>query len=104
LSCRAAVRIPADFCYKEAFYKGGRSFYTQAVDDALTEIERLPGRHVYFLDDHLLGNPRFAAALFDGMTGMGRLWQAASTVQSVLKGDLLEKAATAGFAQCIRGL
>jgi hypothetical protein len=42
-----------DFCYKDAFFEGGKSFYTQAVDDALAEIERLPGRHLYFLDDHL---------------------------------------------------
>ncbi len=66
-----------DFCYKEAFFKGGKSFYTLQVDDALAEINRLPGRHLYFLDDHLFGNPRFAGALFDGMRGMGRLWQAA---------------------------
>ena len=75
-----------DFCYKEAFFSGGRSFYTQAVDAALAEIDRLPGRHLYFLDDHLFGNARFAAALFDGMRGMGRVWQAAGTVQSVLAG------------------
>ena len=50
-----------DFCYKDAFFAGGRSFYTQRVDDALAEIARLPGRHLYFLDDHLLGDPRFAA-------------------------------------------
>ena len=24
-----------DFCYKDAFFEGGRSFYTQRVDDAL---------------------------------------------------------------------
>ncbi len=64
-----------DFCYKEAFFQGGKSFYTQAVDDALAELERLPGRHLYFLDDHLFGNVRFASALFTGMAGMGRLWQ-----------------------------
>ena len=46
-----------DFCYKEAFFEGGRSFYTQTVDEALAEIERLPGRHLYFLDDHLFGDP-----------------------------------------------
>lgn len=33
-----------DFCYKEAFFEGGASFYTQTVDAALAEIERLPGR------------------------------------------------------------
>ena len=73
-----------DFCYKEAFFEGGRSFYTQTVDAALAEIERLPGRHLYFLDDHLFGAKQFAGALFAGMRGMGRLWQAAGTVNSVL--------------------
>jgi radical SAM superfamily enzyme YgiQ (UPF0313 family) len=92
-----------DFCYKEAFYQGGRSFYVQAVDDALGEIERLPGRHLYFLDDHLLGHPRFAAALFEGMRGMGRLWQAAGTVRSILQGDLVEKAAQAGLRSLFVG-
>jgi len=92
-----------DFCYKEAFYSGGRSFYTRAVDDALAEIERLPGRHLYFLDDHLLGQPRFAASLFDGMMGMGRLWQAAGTVQSVLRPGLLEKAAASGLRSLFVG-
>jgi len=45
-----------NFCYKDAFFEGGKSFYTQQVDAALNEIDRLPGRHLYFLDDHLLGN------------------------------------------------
>ncbi len=92
-----------DFCYKEAFFQGGKSFYTQTVDAALAEIERLPGRHLYFLDDHLFGDARFAAALFDGMAGMGRLWQAAGTVQSVLKPKLLEKAVTAGLRSLFVG-
>jgi radical SAM superfamily enzyme YgiQ (UPF0313 family) len=92
-----------DFCYKEAFFEGGRSFYTQTVDDALHEIDRLPGRHLYFLDDHLFGNPRFAAALFDGMKGMGRLWQAAGTVKSALAPDLLEKAVECGLRSLFVG-
>jgi radical SAM superfamily enzyme YgiQ (UPF0313 family) len=92
-----------DFCYKEAFFKGGKSFYTQAIDDALREIERLPGRHLYFLDDHLFGNPRFASSLFDAMRGMGRLWQAAGTVHSVLSPNLLEKAADAGLRSLFVG-
>src|SRR5688500_16478103 len=85
-----------DFCYKEAFFEGGRSFYTQTVDAALAEIDRLPGRHLYFLDDHLFGDRRFATALFDGMRGMGRLWQAAGTVNAVLAPDLLERAVACG--------
>jgi radical SAM superfamily enzyme YgiQ (UPF0313 family) len=92
-----------DFCYKEAFFEGGKGFYTQTVDAALGEIARLPGRHLYFLDDHLFGNAPFAAALFDGMRGMGRLWQAAGTVESVLRPGLLEKAVDCGLRSLFVG-
>ena len=91
------------FCYKDAFFTGGKSFYTQLVDDALAEIDRLPGRHLYFLDDHLLGNAKFAAALFEGMKGMNRVFQAASTVDAILRGDLVEKAAAAGLRSLFVG-
>lgn len=92
-----------DFCYKEAFFAGGKGFYTQTVDAALAEIDRLPGRHLYFLDDHLFGDRRFATALFDGMRGMGRLWQAAGTVNAVLAPDLLERAVACGLRSLFVG-
>src|SRR6266853_1972526 len=66
-------------------------------------MSRLPGRHLYFLDDHLLGDRRFAAALFDGMRGMDRLFQGAATVDSILKGDLIERAAEAGLRSIFVG-
>ena len=92
-----------DFCYKDGFFAGGKSFYTQSVDAALDEIQRLPGRHLYFLDDHLFGAPRFAAALFDGLRGMGRVWQAAGTVEAALKPGLLEKAVESGLRSLFVG-
>ena len=91
------------FCYKDAFFEGGRSFYTQLVDDALAEIARLPGRHLYFLDDHLFGSPRFARDLFRGMRGMGRVFQGAATVDSILRDDLIEEAAAAGLRSLFVG-
>jgi len=92
-----------NFCYKDAFFEGGRSFYTQRVDDALAEIDRLQGRHLYFLDDHLLGNAKFASELFEGMKGMNRVFQGAATVDSVLRGNLIEKAAEAGLRSLFVG-
>ncbi|QEM09473.1 B12-binding domain-containing radical SAM protein [Mucilaginibacter rubeus] len=91
------------FCYKDAFFEGGRTFYTQEVDDALAEIDRLPGRHLYFLDDHLLGNTKFASALFSGMKGMNRVFQGAATVDSILRGNLIEQAAEAGLRSLFVG-
>jgi len=92
-----------DFCYKDGFYSGGKSFYTTRIDSALEEIDSLPGRHLYFLDDHLFGNGTFAGGLFDGMAGMNRIFQGAATVDSILKGDLLEKAAAAGLRSLFVG-
>lgn len=92
-----------DFCYKDAFYEGGKSFYTTSVDAALREIEGLPGRHLYFLDDHLLGNRKFASELFEGMKGMGRVFQSAATVQSILDGNLIEQAVEAGLRSVFVG-
>nr|WP_295929017.1 radical SAM protein [uncultured Dyadobacter sp.] len=92
-----------NFCYKDAFFEGGKTFYTQQTDDALAEIDRLPGRHLYFLDDHLLGNVRFAESLFEGMKGMNRVFQGASTVDAILRGNLIEKAADAGLRSLFVG-
>src|SRR2546430_3133574 len=93
-----------DFCYKVAFFKGGKQFYTQTVDGALAEIDRLPGRHLYFLDDHLFGSPPFAEALFEGMRGMDRVWQAAGTVKAVLEqAPVLEKGVASGLRRLFVG-
>ena len=96
-----------DFCYKEAFYQGGKSFYTQRVEDALKEIDRLPGRHLYFLDDHIFGDRRFSSAPFSGMRGMGRIWQAAGTVNSILETriqpHLMEEAVASGLRSLFVG-
>ncbi|MBN1183932.1 MAG: B12-binding domain-containing radical SAM protein [Bacteroidales bacterium] len=92
-----------DFCYKDSFFKGGISFYTHRVDEILKEIERLKGKHLYFLDDHLFGNPKLARELFEGMKGMGRVFQGAATVKSILQGDLIEKAAKAGLRSLFVG-
>ena len=96
------------FCYKDAFYGGAgqpayRSHYTRAVDDALAEVDTLPGRHLYFLDDHLFGSARFARGLFSGLSGMGRVWQAGATVESVLRPGLLEAAAASGLRSLFVG-
>jgi radical SAM superfamily enzyme YgiQ (UPF0313 family) len=93
-----------DFCYKEAFFQGGKSFYTQTVDAALQEINRLPGRHLYFLDDHIFGNRQFSAHLFAGMQGMGRLWQGAGTVNSILETRFQPRLLEAAVASGLRSL
>jgi radical SAM superfamily enzyme YgiQ (UPF0313 family) len=86
------------FCYKNSFYAGGSTFYTQRVDKALEEIDRLPGRRIDFLDDNLFGDPGYLSTLLDGLKGAGKIWQGAATVQAVLSDDgMLEKAVRTGL-------
>jgi radical SAM superfamily enzyme YgiQ (UPF0313 family) len=91
------------FCYKPAFYAGGRGFYTQHVDRSLAEVDSLPGRHLYFLDDNLFADTRFASALCAGLHGLGRVWQAAGTVSAILRPGLMEQAAAAGLRSLFVG-
>lgn len=92
-----------DFCYKDSFFAGGSSFYTMDVDKALECISSLPGRHLFFLDDHLFGNRKFASELFSSMKGMSRIWQAAGTVNSVLDTKLFENAVKCGLKSLFIG-
>ena len=92
-----------EFCYTTSFFQGGRSFYTRTVDAALAEIGSLPGRHLFFLDDNILADRRFASALFCGLRGMNRLWQGAATVASLLDDELVEQAAEAGLRSLFVG-
>ena len=94
---REAARTIVTFVIKMHSLKVADHFTHKKVDAALAEIDRLPGRHLYFLDDHLLGNQKFSSALFQGMRGMGRVFQGASTVDAILRGDLIEEAAAAGL-------
>jgi len=92
-----------DFCYKTSFYEGGRSFYTYRVDQALAEIDSLPGRHLYFLDDNLFASPRFARELFEGMRGMRRVWQGAATLAALRDESLLDAAVDSGLRSLFIG-
>src|SRR6185295_13895602 len=59
--------------------------------------------HLYFLDDHMLGDVRFSKALFAGLKGARRVFQGAATVDSVLQGDLIEHAVDAGLRSLFIG-
>lgn len=92
-----------NFCYKDAFFKGGKFFYTKRIDDILEEIDALPGKHLYFLDDHLFGNPKFTIELFKAMEGMNRVFQGAATVASILRNDVVDMASKAGLRSLFVG-
>lgn len=92
-----------DFCYKDNFFRGGKSFYVKCIDQILKEISTFKGRHLFFLDDHLFGNRKFALELFSALRGMNKVWQAAGTVASVNDDVLFEAAVKSGLSSLFLG-
>ncbi len=91
------------FCYQSSFYKSWPSVSTPSLDRVLAEIESLPGRHLYFLDDNFFGNGAFARRLMDGMRGMNRIWQAAGSVDAVLTPGMMDRASACGLRSLFVG-
>ncbi len=92
-----------DFCYKESFFKGGISYYSYQIDRAMEEIEFLQGNHLFFLDDNIFGNEKYALKLFERMKGLGKVWQGAATIQSLKNEKLLEVAVESGLRSLFIG-
>ncbi len=91
------------FCYINSFYKGGKSYYTCNIERIMEEINTLPGKQLYFLDDNLFADEHLCRDLFREMKSMNRVFQGAVTVSSVIKDDLIELAAEAGFRSAFIG-
>ena len=103
-----AYRLADHYRAKGTFVALGGLHVTSLPEEALPHADAIflgPGEQPFpkFLDDHLLGDRRFAAALFAGMRGMNRLFQGAATVDSILQGDVIERAAEAGLRSLFVG-
>ena len=92
-----------DFCYKESFFSGGRSYYTCSPEKALEEIDSLKGKHLFFLDDNILAENQFTIDLFTGLIPRKRIFQGAGTVQGILNEKLINLAAKAGLKSLFVG-
>ena len=92
-----------DFCYKESFFQGGKSYYTYSLDRALAEIDTLKGKHLFFLDDNILTETEFTKDLFRELMGRKRIFQGAGTVKGILNEELISLAAKAGLKSIFVG-
>jgi radical SAM superfamily enzyme YgiQ (UPF0313 family) len=92
-----------DFCYKDAFFEGGKSFYTQRVDAALSEIDRLAGKPPVFPGRSFIRKPKICHRLICWNAGHEPVFQGASTIDAILRGNLIEKAAEAGLRSVFIG-
>lgn len=92
-----------DFCYVNNFFGNGKSYYTYKISQALSEIDSLKGKHLFFLDDNLLTENKFTVDLFMELKKRNRICQGAGTVKSILNEKLIHLAAEAGLKSLFVG-
>jgi radical SAM superfamily enzyme YgiQ (UPF0313 family) len=91
-----------NFCTVHMFY-GGKYRY-RPVDDVINELRSIDSKHVLFIDDHIMGNPKYAKELFEKMIPLKKRWGGQSTLLVARDKDLIRLAAKSGAFSMFIGL
>jgi radical SAM superfamily enzyme YgiQ (UPF0313 family) len=85
-----------EFCSVTSFF--GNSYRERPLHQVLKELNTLrsSGSFVFFVDDNLVANRRYALELFAGMRGMGLKWLSHAPIDFARDSELLKAAAGAG--------
>jgi radical SAM superfamily enzyme YgiQ (UPF0313 family) len=82
------------FCYSPPFHM--RNFRYKPVKMMVEEIKSLKGKELIFIDDNIIGNPRYAKALFTAMIPLKKLWFSQCSVKIAEDDELLHLAVKSG--------
>ena len=83
-----------DFCYNSA--AGCTPFIPRPTDEVVREVRALGRRHVLFVDDNFIGNPRRTAELLKALLPLNIKWSAAVTANVIDHPDLLDLMVASG--------
>lgn len=90
------------YCSVTAFF--GRTYRTRPVDEVMDEVLTMPPGPVAFIDDNIMGNPRYARELFARLRDAGRKWCSQASVTMLKTPDLIASAAESGCVLLFVGL
>jgi len=82
----------------------GKRFQQFSIDSVIEDIESTRGRSIFFVDDNLIGNPRYAKELFRRMIGLNKRWVSQAPVSIAEDPELLRLAAESGCFGLYLGL
>ncbi|MFC1947850.1 B12-binding domain-containing radical SAM protein [Chloroflexota bacterium] len=83
------------FCSVSSFF--GRTYRCRPVDEVINEIDTIKGaKYIFFVDDNIVGNPRYAKELFRAMIPYKIKWFAQASVTTAKDDELLELATASG--------
>jgi radical SAM superfamily enzyme YgiQ (UPF0313 family) len=82
------------FCYSPNFHM--RNFRCKPVKKMVAEIKSLKRKELIFIDDNIIGNPRYAKALFTAMIPLKKLWFSQCSINIAEDDELLNLAVKSG--------
>ncbi len=74
----------------------GRKFRTRYIDDVIAEITNLKNKDVFFHDDNIIGNPKYAKELFLRIKPLKIDWSSQCSIKIAEYPELLDLAASSG--------
>jgi len=85
-----------EFCSVTAFY--GRTYRKRPVVDVLSELEQLRKKNsfLFFVDDNLVADRKYALELFSGMKSMNFKWLSHSPIDFAADRELMKAAGESG--------
>ena len=83
-----------DFCAVTAVF--GHGYRLRPIKDILAEIQTLKHKYVFFYDDNIVGNPKYAKELFRSLIPYNKRWIGQATSTVIKDSSLLELMAKSG--------
>ncbi len=76
-----------EYCTVTAFF--GNKFRVRPVDEVIDEIKGLKSREFVFMDDNIVGRPRYAKELFEKLMPLGLRWGSQASITMAKDPELL---------------
>jgi len=90
------------FCSVSSFF--GRTYRTRPVRAVIEEVRKLPGKLVLFVDDNIMGYPRYAKELFSELIPVGKRWIGQASLSMLKYPELVKLAAKSGCSGLFVGM
>ena len=102
LAATRGCPFSCSFCSVSPYF--GRTYRYRPVQDVVRELETLEGaKYVFFVDDNIIGNPKFAKELFRAIIPYKIKWFGQASVTIAKDDELLELAAASGCVGLLIG-
>src|SRR3990170_2503481 len=94
LQATRGCQFNCDYCAVTAFF--GHKFRVRPVDEVVEEIKGFDSREFFFMDDNIVGRPKYARELFQTLIPLKVIWGSQASITMAKDPELLQLYARSG--------